>query len=212
MISGVLNERLGILLTSDQERQARLPVAMGGLGIERAEDIASSAYLGNLLATRRLVSILLKDATLSLEGMRGAVAALHDWEGQSGVEVAHVDDLWNLKEMDTREGKTHPQRVLAGFVHRRLLTNLLANTHDLREGLRLRAVAREDAGAWWNVVPVKQLGLKFDRDEYLALVKWWLGVRMYVAVQEDGELVCLEGKCGEEMDAMQLHVNVDCET
>ena len=39
MISSTLHERLGISLTKDQEKQARLPVAMGGLGIERAEDV-----------------------------------------------------------------------------------------------------------------------------------------------------------------------------
>ena len=54
MISSTMQERLGISLAQEQEKQARLPVAMGGLGIERAEDVAESAYLGNVLATRKL--------------------------------------------------------------------------------------------------------------------------------------------------------------
>ena len=53
-------------------------------------------------------------------------------------------------------------------------------------------------------MPVRQLGLKLDRDEFLALVKWWLGVPMY-AKSEEESLVCGEGKCGLEMDVMGDH-------
>ena len=205
MISGVLQDRLGILLTAEQEQQARLPVTMGGLGVERAEDIVECAYLGNILATRELVGKLLGGGKLVLEELQGAKAALEAWNVKVEKHFENVEDLLKLREMQTKQGELHPQRVLSGLVHRRLHTELLANTHDLRDELRLRAVGREDAGAWWNVIPVKQLGLKFDRDEYLALTKWWIGVPLYT---EEGA-VCPEGSCGSEMDVKGDH-SVTC--
>ena len=126
-------------------------------------------------------------------------------EEKTGVEVRRAEDLLSLKEMKTKEGMRHPQRVLASFVHHRTQMDLLANAPNSREELRLRAAAREDAGAWLSVIPVRQLGLKFDQDEYLALVRWWLGVAIYSQQPEKAPLVCPEGACGETMDIMGDH-------
>ena len=52
------------------------------------------------------------------------------------------------------------------------------------------------------------VGLKLDREEFLALVKWWLGVPVYAKSEERG-LICSEGKCGVEMDVMGDH-SVTC--
>ena len=204
MISSTMQERLGISLTQEQEKQARLPVAMGGLGIERAEDVAESAYLGNVLATRKLVSTLLGEKEPILGELKGVERALEAWKDKTGVEVRHVENLLSLKEMKTKDGMRHPQRVLASFVHHRVQMELLANAPNSREELRLRAVAREDAGAWLSVLPVRQLGLKFDQDEYLALMKWWLGVSIYTQ-PEKTQFVCPEGACKEKMDIMSDH-------
>ena len=170
---------------------------MGGLGIERAEDVAESAYLGNVLATRKLVSTLLNEKEPILGELKGVERALEAWKEKTGVEVRHVENLLNLKEMKTKEGMRHPQRVLASFVHHRVQMDLLANAPNSREELRLRAVAREDAGAWLSVLPVRQLGLKFDQDEYLALkvVAWSLDLH---AARED--TVCLPGRSMQRED------------
>ncbi len=162
MMSAALQERLGLHLNENQEKQARLPVAMGGLGIERAADVAESAYLGNVLATRKLVSKLLGETESILGELKGVERALEAWKEKTGVEVRRAEDLLSLKEMKTKDGMRHPQRVLASFVHHRVQLDLLANSPNSREELRLRAVAREDAGAWLSVLPVKQLGLKFN--------------------------------------------------
>ena len=204
MLSSALKERLGVSLTEEEETQARLPEAMGGLGVESAQVIAESAYLGNILATRQLVSRLLGEELLDLESVRGVSEAFVCWKAKTGVAVEQVEDLAKLKEMETREGKLHPQRVLAGFVYRKIAEDLVSKAPNPREELRLRAVMREDAGSWWSVLPVKQLGLKFDRDEFLALVKWWLGRPMY-NTPEGQCLACPEAKCQKEMDIMGDH-------
>ena len=80
-----MQERLGISLAQEQEKQARLPVAMGGLGIERAEDVAESAYLGNVLATRKLVSTLLNEKEPILGELKGVDRALEAWKEKTGV-------------------------------------------------------------------------------------------------------------------------------
>ena len=204
MVTAVLKERLGIALTDLQETQARFPEALGGLGVERAETVAESAFLGNVLATRHLVARLLGEDKLELDQLKGVSAAFESWKQKARVDINHVEELARLKEMESREGKLHPQRVLASFVYRTASADLLEKAPNTREELRLRAVMRTDAGAWWNVVPVKQLGLKFDRDEFLALVKWWLGLPLFVAQGAAGP-VCPEGKCEAEMDVMGDH-------
>ena len=205
LISEVLRERLGISLTEEQEMQLRMPTALGGLGVEKAEDIAECAYLGNVLATRDLIGKLLGDLDMRVEELRGVESTFEAWKAKTGSEVRALEGLQDLHEMNTREGKLHPQRSLASFVHRSTGERLRKNARSERDELRLRAVARENAGAWWNVVPVKQLGLKFDRDEFLVLVKWWLGIPVYT-VQKEEVLLCPE--CGERMDAAGDHAVV----
>lgn len=205
MLSSVLRDRLGISLTEDQERQVRMPTIGGGLGVEKAADVAESAYLGNVLATRELVLKIIGGPELQVEELRGVTSAFEAWKVKTGSEVRGVRGLLELPEMRAREGQLHPQRVLAAFVHRTSGAELLRRAQGTRDELRLRAVAREDAGAWLKVVPVKQLGLKFDRDEFLVMVKWWLGIPVY-AVQEGEGLVCPE--CGVGMDVMGDHAVV----
>ena len=204
LVTSVLNERLGVALTKDEEIQARMPEGLGGLGVESAGVIAESAYLGNVLATRHLVGRLLGEETLDLQSVRGVREAFESWKSKTGVALEHVEDMSRLKEMETREGALHPQRVLSGFVYRKMGEDLLAKAPNPREELRLRAVMREGAGAWWSVIPVRQLGLKFDRDEFLALVKWWLGLPVY-AGQQGMALICPEAHCEEVMDAKGDH-------
>ena len=202
MISAILQERLGILLSGGQEAQVHMAVDTGGLGVERAEDVAECAYLGNVLATRKLVGTLLGEEELRVEELRGVRNAFEAWKSKAEVEVKDIEELLRRDEMKSRDGTLHPQRTLAAAVHQRSWVNLVDRAPSVREQLRLRAVAREGAGAWWNLPPVKQLGFKVDRDEFLALVKWWLGVPMYA--EHDGEpLVCPE--CGEGMDALGDH-------
>ena len=207
LVSTVLKERFGIFLSEGQEAQARLPVCLGGLGLEKAEDIMESAFLGNVLATRQLVGNLVGDGSWSVRNLDGVEEAFSAWKAKSGVDVRDVEELANMKELKTTEGTAHPQRVLSSFVHRNSLTKLTATASSVRDELRLRAVSREKAGSWWNVVPVKQLGFKFDRDEFLALLKWWLGVPLYTQ-QEGSNAVCPEGKCGAAMDLMGDHAVV----
>ena len=48
-------------MTEPVWRQASLPVAKGGLGLRRAEEIALSAYLASIFSAKRLVSLMVAD-------------------------------------------------------------------------------------------------------------------------------------------------------
>ena len=57
---GALSRILGSPVTDDQWTQAKLPVAMGGLGLRAAEDHGSVAYATSLLSSHTMVQALLK--------------------------------------------------------------------------------------------------------------------------------------------------------
>ena len=56
---GALSRIVGSPVTDDQWAQAKLPVAMGGLGLRAAEDHASSAYATSLLSSHSMILKLL---------------------------------------------------------------------------------------------------------------------------------------------------------
>ena len=66
--------------------------------------MAESAYLGNVLATRKLVSTLLNEKEPILGELKGVERALEAWKEKTGVEVRHVENLLSLKEMKTKDG------------------------------------------------------------------------------------------------------------
>ena len=57
---GALSRILGSPVTDDQWTQAKLPVAMGGLGLRAAEDHGSVAYATSLLSSHTMVQALFK--------------------------------------------------------------------------------------------------------------------------------------------------------
>jgi hypothetical protein len=128
------------------------------------------------------------------------------------VKVAAVEQLpTNIEElpsascMKTVGASKHPQFALSELAHRANRAKLLANCSSSREKLRLEAVAREGAGAWLQAVPCAAVGMKFDRDEFLVLLKWWLGMDIMPA---DGG-TCQEGcggkVCGAPLDSLGDH-------
>ena len=60
--AGALSKILGAAVSDDQWLQAKLPVAMGGLGLRAAEDHTPVAFAASLLASKKLVHNLLGKA------------------------------------------------------------------------------------------------------------------------------------------------------
>ncbi len=175
-------------------------MALGGLGVLRATDCAEAAFLGNVVSVQELVARLLGVAAVSLKDFEGAEGAFQAWRSKANSDVDDLNDLPSMPELRKGGRKRHAQRVLSEPVHGRVMGRLISNAAAGREQLRLRAVARQGAGAWWTVVPSRVLGLKFDRPEFLAIVRWWLGVPLF---PQGG--VCPEGRCSEQLDVFGDH-------
>ena len=60
--AGALSKILGAAVSDDQWLQAKLPVAMGGLGLRAVEDHTPVAFSASLLASKKLVHNLLGKA------------------------------------------------------------------------------------------------------------------------------------------------------
>ena len=60
--AGALSKILGAAVSDDQWLQAKLPVAMGGLGLRAVEDHTPVAFAASLLASKKLVHNLLGKA------------------------------------------------------------------------------------------------------------------------------------------------------
>lgn len=206
-IQQVCDVRFGLSLTDAQRIQWHLPEGFGGLGITRAADVVEAAYLGNAISSLSLVSQLL-GSSLPISAVPGALEAFVALKSKVAPgSLTTLAELPSLSALASKMGHRHVQHVLSDLVHSHSYNSLLANSSSPREKVRLEAVNRQDAGLWLQAVPVKALGLKFDRDEFFVLLRWWLGLPIF----RPGE-TCREGRgklCGEIIDQWGDHA-VSC--
>ena len=145
----------------------------------RASDVANAAYLGNALSSLSTVSALL-DRSVDLTEVPGTQTALDALQTQVTEPLpTEVSQLPAFSPLLNGKGqpKGHQQHILSQLVHATNQAKLFANQTNLpaREKLRLLAVARPDAGLWLEALPSRALGLKFSKEEFRRLLRWWLG-------------------------------------
>jgi len=206
LIEQVCADRLGLEMTPEQKRQWHLPVSLGGVGMVQAKDVAESAFVGSVAQTRKLVAQLLgTEETWDVAGVKETYESLRNKVAEVEQLPPSIEELPSASCMKSAGAIKHPQFALSELAHRANRARLLANCSSSREKLRLDAVAREGAGAWLQAVPCAAVGMKFDRDEFLVLLKWWLGMN----VLPDGGRKCPEGgggkMCGESLDPLGDH-------
>lgn len=172
----------------------------------RAGDVAESAFVGSVMQTRKLVAQLLgKEMVWDVEGAKDVYESLKNKVAAVEQLPADIEELPSASCMRTAEASKHPQLALSELVHRANRAKLLANCSSRREKLRLEAVAREGAGAWLQAVPCATVGMKFDRDEFLVLLKWWLGMDIMPADAGTCQEGCGGNACGEPLDLLGDH-------
>ena len=200
MMEEVFLNRLGLSLTPQQLAQLHLPIAMGGLGLLRADDVAESAYIGSLLTSLpRLGRILHHEIALS--DFHGSMEALVRLRSFVPALPSDINLLPTFPDLSTRHGVRHPQEALTARVHTNAKDKLVANALSPRDKLRLNAVVRPHAADWLSLPPIPSLGLKLTREEFLALLRWWLGLEIYCGAQN----LCPEPKCHSELDQFGDH-------
>ena len=163
--------------------QATLPVRAGGLGIRRAVQLASSAYLASAAGCSALIQEILP---LSL--------------------LANPDPNIELATSIWCQGLSQPPPSLPESSHQRVwdAPQIEATYNSLLEGAstqqalaRLMAVSSPESGAWLNALPISALGLRMDDD----VVRIAVGLRLGVPLCRPHQC----SNCGTDIDILGTH-------
>ena len=166
-----LSKILGSTISDSQWLQARLPVAMGGLGLRAAEDHAPIAFASSLLSSQSLVRDLLgKDDDAAPPNLPQPV--LERISAKQG-EIASAESLVGV-----------PQKLASLKVdqlNQSILLNHIAEEGEVREMARLKSLGLPQAGVFLSVVPQPALGLHLRAPEFVPSLKYRLGIPVYSA-------------------------------
>ena len=164
--------------------QASLPIGLGGLGVRKAVDLASSCFLSSAHGAEALVSAILGGVSILSHDPLVQVA-LQDWKLRAG----GVDTT-------TPSGSLHMQKAWDTPIATHLFQALVSDAPDEYSKARLQASSAPHAGDWLKVVPVSALGLRLD-DEGLRIA---VGLRL-------GSNICspFTCGCGSKVDARGSH-------
>ncbi|GAV01400.1 hypothetical protein RvY_12120 [Ramazzottius varieornatus] len=133
-------------MTDPVWKQASLPVAKGGLGLRRAEEIALSTYLASISSAEQLVTSM--DADFDLDEL--CAAELTSWMEVSGTELPLAalrifQRTWDLPIVERNFSEVQ-------------------QASSLTEKARMVAVSTKESGAWLNALPASCLGNLLDDD------------------------------------------------
>jgi hypothetical protein len=178
--------RLGLVLAGRAESQWSLPVACGGSGMVRAQNIAPAAFLGNAFQAMGVVKDLTGRADLKVSALPGVPSTFEAFKAVcDGPEIpGEVDRLVESPVLQAPPGGPpvrydSMQRRLTSAIYRKRQAALQSDpTLTARDACRLRAVARPRAGAWLGAAPVPSQGLKFEPEDFITALKWWLGMEV----------------------------------
>ena len=197
-------DRFSLNLSSDQLTQMRLPVGHGGLGLRSACELLEASYVSNVISSADIVRKLLRDPDLSLHDFPDASRAYARLRDKVPARANLPVDLvaFATTPLVAKALQRHDlQRCLSGLVADETRDRwLTAPTNPPRDVLRKKAVTRPGAGDWQTVPPVPALGFKYAPDEFLALMRWWVGHSIYPDATP-----CPEHKCGELGDRFGDH-------
>ncbi len=159
--------------------QATLPVALGGLGLRRADELSLPAYL----ASAHSVSTIALAITATFHVEQILAAGYAEWSTRAAVP---------LPEPDRRTFQRDWDQPLADVQFARLLA-----AADIVGKARLRAVATKESGSWLNALPLTALGTHLIDNVFRVAV----GLRL-------GAPLCIPhtcGQCGGPVDQFGHH-------
>ena len=159
---------LGSPLLAHQWDQANLPVGMGGLGVMAAADHGAVAYATSYLSSFPLISTLLR---LDPQVTPAFPAALLATISAKMGEDATVESLYGQSQ------KAASLAINLRNLH--LLSDFFNREGSTREVARLASLGLRYAGAWLNLVPCPALGLHLRPQEFIAAVKYRLGMSIF---------------------------------
>ena len=174
-------------MTDDQWAQAKLPVAVGGLGLRAAGDHASVAHATSLLSSHSMILKLLKRGEEeNLPDLPQLLLA--DISAKQGEDVV-TESLIGVSQKATS--------LKVDLFNRSLLLNQLQEG-NVRDLARLTSLGLKYAGSWLSVVPSPALGLHLRPAEFVPIVRYRLGINVY---SSEGNCPA----CGQESDKLGDH-------
>ena len=159
----MLCQILNVDLSDDQWEQASLPVKWGGLGIRKACQVASSAFLASATGASTLVSSILPHRfRMQVAHDHSIDRAMDHWMTLGGITPPPAQEAGSQKVWDIEIIKVTASR-------------LLSQAPDDYSKARLLAVSAPHAGDWLNAPPISAVGLRFSNESLRVAVGLRLG-------------------------------------
>jgi len=174
-IRDTLEVILNIQLSESAWLQASLPVAVGGIGVRTASQIALPAFLSSVAGSADLCRQILPSRLQTVTGTQDAsyTTALECWKTRTSAAVPDPpfdtrQKAWDLPLVD----------VASQF--------LLSTAPNQAAVARLTAVTAPHAGAFLHAVPISAVGTRMD-DQSLRIA---IALRIGAAVCEPHQCIC----------------------
>lgn len=146
--------------------QTTLPIANGGLGLRRTQDIALPAYLSSQFATKSLVIELFHE-DISNNGYFSTTT-------YEGMEIyMKIPGAVMPSEADRSKQKEWDQPIMTNRQK-----DLFEKAENDIERARLQAISAKESGKWLQVLPSPQLGTFLDGDSLRISVALRLGAQI----------------------------------
>jgi hypothetical protein len=193
-----LNTVLGSCLPDSAWLQSSLPIRHGGLGLQNPIITYPAAFVSSSLAEC--------SGAFSPVGEQAEPGG-EFWAAAQKLSHQIRDDIlinWQLKGLPESkqliEGRFHTQKMWTDKVNAQVKQDLF-DSASLRDKVRLQSEGERHAGAWLNVVPNQNLGLRFGKGEFPLLLNFHLGVPL-LPVAAAGSPCDL---CGQPLDIYGDH-------
>ena len=183
-----LSRILGTPVSDVQWEQAKLPVAMGGVGLRSAVDHAPISHATSLLTAQPLVGNLLGNP--NEEGSFALPQSLLDSVSARQGEEATLETLTGVSQ---KQGS-----LKVDLCNKSLLLNYFNTEGVQREIARMNSLGLPHQGDWLSVVPCPALGLHLRGPEFVTCLKYRLGIPLFSTAG-------LCPACGQQNDVMGDH-------
>lgn len=139
--------------------QSSLPIRRGGLGLTLTRDIASSAFISSMHATKNLRAEIVSSNEEILN------SAIDDWMLESSAEIPTV-------KVDVQQSWSSP------IMENKLSNLFISFEDDACQKARLLAASEKESGLWLSTLPSSSLGLCLDNDSLRIAVALRIGAKI----------------------------------
>ena len=169
--------------------QATLPIRFGGLGLRKACNSYSAAFIGSCNSTRDLSCQLLKTFVSSVVEEEATVSSSHP-------------DLFVPGELQSREHlnsilpanstiflTTSKQHDIQVILDSSLQSQIKASAR-LRDKARLNTISAPFASSWIRAIPNPVFGPTMSAQEYIVCLHLWLGICLFPLSPSSSRCYC----------------------